>query len=873
MASRLSISIPKRLLLRLSPGTRLLLEIAKLNWIWITITVILSFLSGIFNGISVALLVPAILLFFDNGATNSAPAIVKQLVSVFDIFPPEYRTIATVTAIVGAIILKNLLMLASTAANGHLSRSLVNEASFRGLRTIFGVGIDYFSNTKAGDLIQRIGTETSGAVGTINTLVQIVAISITLFTFVGVLVSISWQITLLSLGFAAVVILANRWFAQTSRELGRQAIMFGREYSSQLVEVLGGIRLIKSVSSENLEYDRLTQTVFKKQRVELRSQTFRQIIASANEMMTVVALLAIVAVGQWVFRGQDYSAVLLTYIFLLSRVFGQVTALGKAVNNLALCMVAVDAMVNFIRRDNKHAIADGFEPYRPLREGIRFEGVTFSYPSHPRRKVLDRVDLFIPCGTTLAVVGESGGGKSTLVDLLVRFYDPLQGRLTFDGRDLRDITLESLHGAMGIVSQDTFLFNNTVRYNIAYGCGPVTDEQIEMAARRANAYDFIQDLPKGFETPLGDRGVRLSGGQQQRLAIARALLRDPDILILDEATSALDTVSERQVQQAIAEVCRDRTTITIAHRLSTIRDAHQIAVFDQGRLVELGNHDDLLAKNGHYARLYAMQFSGGQARTSVHCENAMESMVLQEVLAQFAGRENQGSPVRSDLSSVMAFALNHLPPLYATTNEGINFQRQHALDQCRDRIAEQVSNAITHHESHDDPSRDRLVLSPVTPPIGNQPLRIVPVSERLSYEVRGRLNVVLGSLGLLADDLVDQAQEQYDLLRESYRASLQMLAALELLDETLAVQRDLLQVSGLGGNLSERRSQLLRICRELQGQAERFSRDLEILVSEVMGDVLVMDDAPLVDRSRTFRSLYNQALELLGRIQAVEKGS
>jgi subfamily B ATP-binding cassette protein MsbA len=218
------------------------------------------------------------------------------------------------------------------------------------------------------------------------------------------------------------------------------------------------------------------------------------------------------------------------------------------------------------------------------------------------------VDLWVPKGTTLALVGASGAGKSTLVDLLPRFYDPLEGCITIDGKDLREYDIRSLRQAMGIVSQDTFLFNTSVRNNIAYGREDVSLDEVVEAAKRANAYEFIVQLPQGFDTEIGDRGVLLSGGQRQRMAIARALLRNPDILILDEATSALDTVSERLVQQAIDELCRDRTTIVIAHRLSTVQKANQIAVMDKGQVVEIGTHEELLKQGGYYSRLYSMQF-------------------------------------------------------------------------------------------------------------------------------------------------------------------------------------------------------------------------------------------------------------------------
>jgi subfamily B ATP-binding cassette protein MsbA len=262
-----------------------------------------------------------------------------------------------------------------------------------------------------------------------------------------------------------------------------------------------------------------------------------------------------------------------------------------------------------------------------------------------------------------------------------RFYDPIKGRITLDGKDLRDYDIRSLRQAMGIVSQDTFLFNTSVRSNIAYGREDVTEDEVIEAAKRANAYEFIVQLPQGFDTEIGDRGVMLSGGQRQRMAIARALLRNPDILILDEATSALDTVSERLVQQAIDELCRDRTTIVIAHRLSTIQKANQIAVMDKGRVVELGTHEELLKKGGYYTRLYWMQF---------------------------------------------------------------------------DRNADDVTNAAVN---------DVLVQT--------------------SYEIRTRLNPMIGFLGLVVDDLVESSEERQELTEEAYQSAIRLLKNLEVLEENL----------------------------------------------------------------------------------------
>lgn len=307
--------------------------------------------------------------------------------------------------------------------------------------------------------------------------------------------------------------------------------------------------------------------------------------------------------------------VLISYVVILFRLFPIVGQFNSGRTQLANHLPSTEIVVEFLRRDNKLFIKSGKKIYTKLTKGIRFEGVSFAYPGH-EKLVLQEIDLWIPKGKTIALVGASGAGKSTIADLLPRFYDPTSGRITIDGQDLREYDIKSVRRSMGIVSQDTFLFSNTVRYNICYGLKGVSEEDTIAAAKRANAYEFITQLPHGFDTEIGERGVMLSGGQRQRMAIARALLRNPDILILDEATSALDTVSERLVQEAIDELCRDRTTLVIAHRLSTVQKADCIVALDRGKIVEMGNHEELLAKNGYYARLYKMQFTDSPALSS-----------------------------------------------------------------------------------------------------------------------------------------------------------------------------------------------------------------------------------------------------------------
>jgi subfamily B ATP-binding cassette protein MsbA len=297
---------------------------------------------------------------------------------------------------------------------------------------------------------------------------------------------------------------------------------------------------------------------------------------------------------------------LFTFVAALLAMLSPVKGLSEVGGTIATGLGAADRVFQVL--DTPPAIRDAPDarPLPPFAESIRYETVSFAY--QPGVPVLHDVSFSVRRGEVVALVGTSGGGKSTTLDLLARFHDPTAGRVTVDGVDLRDATLASVRGQLGVVSQETILFHDTVRANIGYGIDDPDPGLVERAARAAHAHEFVSRMPQGYDTVIGDRGVRLSGGERQRLAIARALLRDPRILLLDEATSALDTESERLVQQALEELMRDRTVLVIAHRLSTVQHADRILVFEGGRIVQQGRHDELLLAEGPYRRLHALQF-------------------------------------------------------------------------------------------------------------------------------------------------------------------------------------------------------------------------------------------------------------------------
>ncbi|ERT04699.1 ABC transporter family protein [Lyngbya aestuarii BL J] len=454
-----------------------------------------------------------------------------------------------------------------------------------------------------------------------------------------------------------------------------------RAYSIATLETLNGIRLVKSVANETQENERLVALIREREKVSFRNQVNESAIAPINEFVSIIVLLLIVLLGRLFFADtiENLSTVILTYLFILFRSLPLLSNLNGARSRFANSYAGVELVRDFLNRQNKPIMKSGKIVFQGLTKGIHFNHISFTYPDH-ENAVLNDIEIYVPQGTTLALVGGSGAGKSTLADLLPRFYDPTAGAIKIDGKNLNEFDLKSLRKAMGIVSQDTFLFNTSVLENIAYAKPDATKEEIIEAAKRANAYEFIEQLPEGFDTKIGDRGLLLSGGQRQRISIARALLQNPEILILDEATSALDTISERLVQQAIDELSRNRTTIVVAHRLSTIQKADKIAVLERGQLIELGTHNDLLAKGGQYARLYSLQFA-------------------------------------------------------------------------------------------DEAERDRAII-------------------RSSYDVRTRLNPMIGFLQLLGDDMIEDIEERRELLNESYHSAIRILESLEFIEESVKLRLD-----------------------------------------------------------------------------------
>ncbi|HEV8448459.1 MAG TPA: ABC transporter transmembrane domain-containing protein [Gemmatimonadaceae bacterium] len=467
----------------------------------------------------------------------------------------------------------------------------------------------YFQRTKVGQVISKILSDTDQTKALVTELVtRTVQNAANIIATIAVLVAMNVQLTLLSLVIAPILTLTLQPLLKRLRRGYRRSRADFGEATSVLQEVVTGVRLVKSFGGERYEDQRFgdashrySEGMVKINRVSALSQPLTEVIG----MSIAVLILWIGALAVLSNRGMD-AASLIVFMTLVMTLLPPLKQLSQAPTTAQQSLAAAERLFDVLDEPTEMELDRGTQTIESFERSVEFEDVSFAYDTEP---VLSDITFDAPKGSVIALVGASGAGKSTLVDLIPRFYDPTEGRIRIDGVDTRDITLASLRSLTGIVSQDTVLFNDTVRNNIAYASAEkFSQEQIERAARAANAHDFIMALPQQYDTVLGERGTRLSGGQRQRLAIARALLVDPPILILDEATSALDTESERLVQEAVDRLLAGRTVFVIAHRLSTITHANMILVLDHGRIVERGTHAGLLAERGAYYRLHALQF-------------------------------------------------------------------------------------------------------------------------------------------------------------------------------------------------------------------------------------------------------------------------
>ena len=542
-------------------------------------------------------------------AVPALAGVQRALGTMLEGLPPFVAFERLCVLILALFLVKN----AADYAASYLSVS-VEQAAMRDLRRrlfahLQSLPLSYLNARRSGEIMSRLTNDVEALRGSLAA-----GISNLLkdgLTFVGYLVMVfaaSWRLAL----FSFVVLPPAAWALVTiGRKMRKRSGRAQEEMASLtgvLQENIAGGRIVRAFGAERFEEARFERANTGYFRAFTR---LRRVSAAAKPLSEYAIILVAVAIG-WMGAREVFQTRtlpperLFTFVAALLSMLSPVKSLSEIGGTLAAGLGAADRVWSLLDTPPSIADAPGARTLPAFAHEIRYEHVTFAY--NTERTVLHDVDFTVKRGEVVALVGTSGGGKSTTLDLLARFHDPGQGRVTFDGVDLREATLASLRGQLGVVSQETILFHDTVRANIAYGLEHADAAAIEAAARAAHAHDFVARMPQGYDTVIGDRGVLLSGGERQRLAIARALLRNPPILLLDEATSALDTESERLVQDALERLMQDRTVLVIAHRLSTVQHADRILVFEGGRIVQQGRHDELLAAGGTYRRLHDLQF-------------------------------------------------------------------------------------------------------------------------------------------------------------------------------------------------------------------------------------------------------------------------
>ena len=586
-------------------------------------SVLINILAGVFNVFSFTLLIPILKILFNveqatyefipwhkgmpfDQVVNNGYYYVTQWIGEYG----QSRILLLLCLFFIAVtLIKVTCYFGAAAIMVPIRTGVVKDLRMEIYRKILALPLGFFSQERKGDIIARISGDVQEVETSITSAIEmLVKNPILIVIYLAALFRMSWQLTVFVIVFAPLMIGIISFTGRRLKADSAEAQKFWSDTMSQVEETLGGLRIVKAFRAERRMEGRF-EGVTENMRRKNNQVAVRQASAHPVSEFLGSAMIAIVLwFGGTQILGENASIdapTFMSYMAILYSIIQPIKDLSKAAYGIPKGLASMERINAILRAENPIKEPAQPKPLDAFRESIRFEGVTFRYESG--REVLHAVDLEIPKGKTVAIVGASGAGKSTLVDLIPRFYDPAEGRITLDGTDIREVSLKDLRALMGNVNQDAILFNDTVFNNIAFGKSDATREEVEAAARIAGAHDFIMEREGGYDSNIGDRGVKLSGGQRQRISIARAILKNPPILILDEATASLDTESERSVQEALEKLMAGRTTIAIAHRLSTIKHADEIVVMHEGRIVERGTHEDLLALGGYYRKLHDMQ--------------------------------------------------------------------------------------------------------------------------------------------------------------------------------------------------------------------------------------------------------------------------
>jgi subfamily B ATP-binding cassette protein MsbA len=587
---------------------RRLLRYLKPHWQTFTLATFAMLLVGLLEIAIGGLIVPIFDQAFAQGGGHRTPTLFGLQRIIPDSGLAAWKTVSVL--LLTFTLAKGVAEYFSTFLMARIGQSAVLKLRQDLYSHLLSQSASFFERHRTNYLVSRLVTSAAAIEASVTgTLRDMLRESFTLIAFLAASFYYSWRLTLGSLAIAPIVAVLTARFGTSLRNLSRESFEGNKQLTDTAHEALSNQTIVKSYRAEARESTRFTTVAQRIVRANLRTARISGFAPPTIEMIGVVFIVFLLFFGQReIVSGRMNAAQFLTFLFFLFRSYDPMRKLSRLQNSMEQALAAAHHVWEIMDEHAELLEKPNARELQPLVRAIEVKNVSFGY-ANESRSVLREVNLEIPAGSMVALVGESGGGKSTLTKLLPRFHDPVSGGVYWDGIDLRDARLSSLRRQIALVTQETVLFNDTVRHNIAYGKPDATKAEIEEAARIAFAHDFIMELPEKYETIVGERGIFLSGGQRQRLAIARSLLVDAPVLILDEATSALDAESERFVQQAIANLVRNRTTVVIAHRLSTVRRANTIVVMEGGRITEVGSHSELLARGGQYKRLYELQFA------------------------------------------------------------------------------------------------------------------------------------------------------------------------------------------------------------------------------------------------------------------------
>jgi subfamily B ATP-binding cassette protein MsbA len=599
---------------------------ARPYWKHITLSILCTVFYSVLSGISIYLFIPLLDILFhteavDQARTNSTLTIpfglsnvlggVKEAFLNFMFTGSQMDALLRICSIViAAFLLKNFFGYMQSFLMNYAEEGVIKDLRNALYRHLHDLPLAYFTNERTGELISRMTNDVSILNGGISALfVTSIREPLLIIVFLGLALSLSWKLTLIAVVVFPFSLTVISWIAiRLHKERGVSQERLA-DITSVLQETISGVKVVKAFGMEDFENEKFKGFTRRYFTSLIRITRIRDLASPMTEILSVAAGTVIIWYGgrQILIEHSMNASAFLSFLFIIFQVMPPVKELTNVNNRIQEASAAGERIFEILDRHPSIGNAPNAVRLSGLTTGIEFRDVSFSYNGDD--PVLSDVNLAIRKGEVVAIVGPSGTGKTTLVDLLPRFYDPTKGGIAIDGVDLRTIELRSLRHQIGIVTQETILFNDTVRNNIAYGLDDCPMEDVIRAARAAHSHEFIMAMPQRYESVIGERGVKLSGGERQRLSLARAILKNPPILILDEATSALDTESEILVQDAINHLMAGRTSIVIAHRLSTVQHADRIIVLDRGRVVEMGKHSELVANPlGLYRKLYDLQF-------------------------------------------------------------------------------------------------------------------------------------------------------------------------------------------------------------------------------------------------------------------------